>query len=85
MISSILFPCSLVYILPIENECLLNNSTELMGQNMSISIYEASVPHFVRMLGNLSEMLDKAKIHAETKNIGESVLINARLHRTCIR
>lgn len=46
---------------------------------MSISIYEASVPHFVRMLGNLSAILDKAKIHAETKNIDGSVLINARL------
>ena len=46
---------------------------------MSISMYEASVPHFVRMLGNLSAILDKAKAHAETKNIEESVLINARL------
>jgi uncharacterized protein len=46
---------------------------------MSISMYDASIPHFVRMLGNLSAILDKAKIHAETKNIGESVLINARL------
>jgi uncharacterized protein len=46
---------------------------------MSISMYEASIPHFFRMLGNLSAILDKAKIHAETKNIGESVLINARL------
>jgi hypothetical protein len=46
---------------------------------MSISMYEASIPHFVRMLGNLSAMLDKAKAHAETKNIDRSVLINARL------
>jgi uncharacterized protein len=46
---------------------------------MSISMYEASIPHFVRMLGNLSAILDKAKAHAETKNIEESVLINARL------
>ncbi|NOU20191.1 MAG: DUF1993 family protein [Methyloglobulus sp.] len=36
---------------------------------MSISMYEASIPHFVRMLGNLSAILDKAKAHAETKNI----------------
>jgi hypothetical protein len=50
-----------------------------MGQNMSISMYEASIPHFVRMLGNLSAILDKAKAHAETKNIAEPVLINARL------
>jgi uncharacterized protein len=46
---------------------------------MSISMYEASIPHFVRMLGNLSAILDKAKAHAETKGINESVLINARL------
>jgi hypothetical protein len=46
---------------------------------MSISMYEASIPHFVRMLGNLSAILDKAKIHAETKSIDGSFLINARL------
>jgi uncharacterized protein len=50
-----------------------------MGQNMSISMYEASIPHFVRMLGNLSAIRDKAKAHAETKNIDGSVLINAQL------
>jgi uncharacterized protein len=42
-------------------------------------MYEASIPHFVRILGNLSTILDKAKAHAETENIEESVLINARL------
>jgi hypothetical protein len=46
---------------------------------MSISMYEASIPHFVRMLGNLSSIIDKAKTHAEIKKIDESVLINARL------
>lgn len=46
---------------------------------MSISMYEASIPHFIRMLGNLSSILDKAGVHAETKNIDESVFINARL------
>jgi uncharacterized protein len=46
---------------------------------MSISMYEASIPHFVRMLGNLSAMLDKAKAYAETNGIADSVLINARL------
>jgi hypothetical protein len=50
-----------------------------MRQNMSISMYEASIPHFVRMLGNLSAILDKARVHALTKNIEESVFINARL------
>jgi uncharacterized protein len=46
---------------------------------MSISMYEASIPHFVRMLGNLSAILDKAIAHAQTKSIEESVFINARL------
>jgi uncharacterized protein len=46
---------------------------------MSISMYEASIPHFVRMLGNLSAILDKVIAHAQTKNIDESVFINARL------
>lgn len=46
---------------------------------MSISMYEASVPHFVRMLGNLSSIIDKASIYADFRNIDEPVLINARL------
>ncbi|MDD5577833.1 MAG: DUF1993 domain-containing protein [Methylobacter sp.] len=46
---------------------------------MSISMNEASIPHFIRMLGNLSSIVDKARIHAETKNIEASVFINARL------
>jgi len=46
---------------------------------MSISLYEASVPHFIRMLGNLSAILDKVIVHAQTKNIEESVFTNARL------
>ncbi|ESS67093.1 hypothetical protein MGMO_172c00090 [Methyloglobulus morosus KoM1] len=46
---------------------------------MSISMYEASIPHFVLMLGNLSLILDKAKAHCETKNIDESVFVQARL------
>jgi uncharacterized protein len=46
---------------------------------MSISMYEASIPQFVRMLGSLSAILDKVIAHAQTKNIEESVFINARL------
>jgi len=42
-------------------------------------MYEASIPHFIRMLGNLSLILDKTSTHAQTKNIEESVFINARL------
>ena len=46
---------------------------------MSISMYEASIPHFIRMLVNLSAILGKTSVHAHTKNIEASVFINARL------
>lgn len=46
---------------------------------MSLSIYQASVPVFVRMLDNLSKILDLAVQYAEEKKIEPSVLINARL------
>jgi uncharacterized protein len=46
---------------------------------MSLSMYQASIPTLVRMLGNLSAILTKAATYAETKKIDPSVLINARL------
>jgi hypothetical protein len=46
---------------------------------MSLSMYQASTPFFVRMLGNLSKILDKAAAYAEAKKIEPSVLINSRL------
>ncbi|NOS73852.1 MAG: DUF1993 domain-containing protein [Methyloglobulus sp.] len=46
---------------------------------MPISMYQASIPHFVLMLGNLSSILDKTSAHAEAKKIDQSVFINARL------
>ena len=46
---------------------------------MSISLYQASVPSFVRMLGNLSEILNKAAAHAEAKKIDPAIFINGRL------
>jgi hypothetical protein len=42
-------------------------------------MYQASIPSFVRMLGNLSAILDKATVHAEAKKIDPVVFINARL------
>jgi hypothetical protein len=42
-------------------------------------MYQASIPAFVRMLGNLSAILDKAAAHAEAKKIDPAVFINARL------
>jgi hypothetical protein len=44
-----------------------------------VSMYACSGPTFVRMLKNLSAMLDKAEAHAKAKNFEPSVLFNARL------
>jgi hypothetical protein len=46
---------------------------------MSLSMYQASVPTFIRALNNLSAILAKAATYAETKKIDPSVLVNARL------
>src|SRR5450631_3567974 len=46
---------------------------------MTISMYQASVPVFVRMLTNLNVILSKDAAHAQAKKIDESVLLNARL------
>jgi len=46
---------------------------------MSLSMYQASAPVFVRMLGNLSAILDKGAAFAEAKKIDPSVLVSARL------
>jgi hypothetical protein len=47
---------------------------------MKISMYQASVPVFVRTLTNLKGILDKAAAYAQAKKIDESVLLNARLY-----
>ena len=46
---------------------------------MTISMYEASAPRFVRMLGNLDGILSKAQAHAVAKKIDPTVLVGARL------
>jgi hypothetical protein len=46
---------------------------------MTISIYQASVPRFVSILGNLSNILDKAQAHVDVKKIDETALTNYRL------
>lgn len=46
---------------------------------MSLSMYQASIPVFVRMFGNLAAILDKAAAYAEAKKIDPAVLLNARL------
>jgi uncharacterized protein len=46
---------------------------------MSISMYQASAPVFVKMLGNLKAILQKGAAHAQAKKIDESVFLGARL------
>ena len=46
---------------------------------MTISMYQASVPAFVRGLTNLSAILDKAAADAEARKIDPAVLISSRL------
>ncbi len=47
---------------------------------MTISMYQASVPVFTRMLNNLAAILEKAAAHCEAKKIDPAVLINYRLY-----
>ncbi len=47
---------------------------------MAITMYQASAPVFIKMLGNLRAILEKAAAHAAAKKIDESVFVNARLY-----
>jgi hypothetical protein len=46
---------------------------------MSVTIYDSSVPVFVRMLGHLARILDKAAAHAEAGNADPAALLAGRL------
>jgi uncharacterized protein len=46
---------------------------------MSISMYQASVPVFIRMLGSLRRQLQKAEAHCTAAKIDPAVLLNSRL------
>ena len=46
---------------------------------MSLSMYEASVPVFVRALGNLRHVLQKGEAHAKAKGVTDTVLLQTRL------
>ena len=46
---------------------------------MTLSMYQASIPGFVRMLENFSAILDKAVASAEARKIDPAVLVAARL------
>lgn len=47
---------------------------------MTISMYRSSVGVFTQFLGSLSNLLDLAAVHAETRKIDPSILLNARLY-----
>ena len=44
-----------------------------------ISMYQASVPRLVNLLGNLSGMLDKAQAHVDAGHVDEAALMSRRL------
>lgn len=46
---------------------------------MTLSMYQASAPVFVRALGNLAHVLQKAEQHAKSKNVADDVLLQTRL------
>lgn len=46
---------------------------------MTISMYEASVPRLVKILGNLSHLLDKAQAHVDAGRGSEAALMGYRL------
>jgi len=47
---------------------------------MSISMYQASVPRFINILGNLSAILDKTQAHVEARKLDETALTGFRLY-----
>lgn len=47
---------------------------------MTISMYQASIPVFIRGLENLSHILAKGAAHADTKKIDPTVFITSRLY-----
>jgi uncharacterized protein len=46
---------------------------------MSLSMYQASVPFFIRSLGNLEHVLQRGAAHAKAKNVSDEVLLQTRL------
>ena len=46
---------------------------------MTLSMYQAAVPVFVRALGNLVHVLKKGEEHAKSKNVTDEVLLQTRL------
>jgi hypothetical protein len=47
---------------------------------VTISMHQASVGVFTQFLGSLSDLLDRAAVHAEARKIDPSILLNSRLY-----
>ncbi len=47
---------------------------------MNISMYNASIPVMIKMLGNLEAILDKAIVHAAARKIDDAAFVDARLY-----
>ena len=47
---------------------------------MTISMYQASVPAFIRSLNNLEAILEKGAAQAQARKIDEAVLLESRLY-----
>lgn len=47
---------------------------------MNLTVYQASVPVFIRMLGNLAGILEKAQAHCAARKIDPVALIRFRLY-----
>lgn len=46
---------------------------------MNISMYNASIPVMIKMLGNLETILDKTIAHAQARKIDDAAFVEARL------
>ena len=47
---------------------------------MTLSMYQASVPRFINILGNLNAILDKTQAHVDAKKLDETALTGFRLY-----
>ena len=67
--------------LRLQVECWIAQHAPLTLQRfpMSISMYQASVPRFLNILGNLSNILDKAQSYADAKKLEPVALTSFRL------
>ncbi len=53
---------------------------DFRASNMTISMYQASVPSLMRSLENLVAILEKSAAHTEARKIDPAILINSRLY-----